>query len=164
MTSCPVVTSVYRIYLAYRYECFVCSMKCHLFHLMQHLPHQHDSLLHSFPLSLLVLFWLLHMHTHKHRQISPVSMSGWNPSVPCADTVWNMTLCLPPCRANAGQTIGPLKVIYADILGWEVELFWMDWHKENKRNIVQTENVCLDCENESRWHIDLQMLLIEKWF
>lgn len=44
---------------------------------------------------------------------------------------------LPPLQSHAGQTIGPLEVIYADILGWEVELFWMDSHKENNRNMYE---------------------------
>lgn len=75
------------IYLAYMYICFVCSIKCPLIEV------QHS------------LYAVVTMPTccpppeRSLRHISPVS--SWNPSIPRADDIWNVALCLcPPSQSH----------------------------------------------------------------
>lgn len=108
--SWTVVTSVYLIYLASLYVCFVCRIKCPLFHLMQHWPHQHNALLHSFPFSLVLLFWPLHMHTHT--SIDTLVRKAWAVGILLShvQTLFGTWHSLAePCRADNWSIGGNLR-------------------------------------------------------
>lgn len=152
MKSWPAVTSVYVCLtcLAYMYICFVCSIK----YPPNEVPHS--------------LYGVVTMATccpppeTSLRCISPVS--SWNPSVSHADDIWNVALSLCPRSQSCHPTMEPLKVN----LHWHI---WLDgrlgcvgWAGTTTRATCANRKCVFRRKNESRSHVNLQMLLIEKQF